>query len=73
MCKEYVLRLEISMYDALRMHRSHRLRQLPEEDAERALAEVPVGLQVVRQVTPVTVLYATNVFIFKDFKHKTWS
>lgn len=56
MREQDVLGLEITMHDALGVDSTHRLRQLPQEQPDCALAQQPVGLQVVCQVTPVAVL-----------------
>lgn len=48
------------MHDALGVDGAHRLRQLPQEQPNGALAEQSVSLQVVRQVAAVAVLYDKN-------------
>lgn len=55
-CEEDVLWLEISVHDALGVYGAHGLRQLPQEQPNGALAEQPVGLQVVGQVATIAVL-----------------
>lgn len=56
MCEQDVLGLEVTVDDALGVNGAHRLRQLPQEQSNRALAQQPVRLQIVRQVAAVAIL-----------------
>lgn len=56
MREQDVLRLEVAVHDPLGVDGAHGLRQLPQEQPDRALAEQPVGLQVVSQVAAIAIL-----------------
>lgn len=66
--EQYVLRLEVPMHDAFGVDGAHRLCELPQEQPDRALAEQPIGLEVVRQITAVAVLW-TSVAIEIELLH----
>lgn len=64
MREQYILGFEVTVHDALGVDGAHRLRQLPQEQPNRALAQQPVRLQVVRQVAAVAILCDKDIYAY---------